>query len=63
MSGSTAMTIAGLEDRIGMIDAQLTYSTARGVAQPEREALWGERVELMNALVHVRFAQAEPTGF
>jgi hypothetical protein len=63
MSGGTATTIAGLEDRIALIDEQLTYSNARGVPQPERTALWGERVELMNALVHVRYAQAQPTGF
>jgi hypothetical protein len=63
MNGATAITIAGLEDRIGVIDAQLTYSTARRLPQPERAALWGERVELMNALVQVRYAQAQPTGF
>jgi hypothetical protein len=63
MSGATASTIAGLEDRIALVDEQLTYSNARGVPQPERTALWGERVELMNALVHVRFAQAQPGGF
>ena len=60
MRGSTATTIAGLEDRIALIDEQLTYSNARGVPQPQRAALWGERVELMNALVHVRYAQAQP---
>ena len=63
MSGETATTIVGLEERIALIDEQLTYGNARGVAQPERTALWGERVELMNALVHVRYAQAQPTGF
>lgn len=63
MNGATATTIAGLEDRISVIDEQLTFSTARGLPQPEREALWSERVDLMGALVHVRFAQAQPTGF
>jgi hypothetical protein len=63
MNGATASTIAGLEDRIGVIDEQLTYSTARRLPQPQRAALWGERVELMNALVQVRYAQAQPTGF
>jgi hypothetical protein len=63
MSGATAGTIAGLEDRIGVIDEQLTYSTARRVPEPQVGALWGERVELMNALVHVRYAQAQPMGF
>ena len=50
MSGATASTIVGLEDRIAFIDEQLTYSAARGLPQPERAALWGERVDLMNAL-------------
>jgi hypothetical protein len=63
MTGATASTIVGLEDRIGVIDAQLTYSTARRAPEPQREALWSERVELMNALVHVRYAQAQPAGF
>jgi hypothetical protein len=60
MSAETATTIAGLEDRIALIDEQITYSNARGVPQPQRAALWGERVDLMNALVHVRYAQAQP---
>ena len=59
MLGSTASTIVGLEDRIAAVDAQLSYAAARDLAPQYREALWGERVELMNALVHVRFAQSE----
>jgi hypothetical protein len=63
MAGSTATTIVGLEDRIAFLDEQLSYGAARGLQMPQREALWGERVELMNALVHVRFAQAQGNGF
>jgi hypothetical protein len=59
MVGSTASTIAGLEDRIAIVDAQLSYAAARNVETPYRQALWGERVELMNALVYVRFAEAQ----
>jgi hypothetical protein len=59
MMGSTASTIVGLEDRIAVVDAQLSYAAARDLASPYREVLWGERVELMNALVHVRFGQIE----
>jgi hypothetical protein len=59
MAGSTASAIAGLEDRIAVVDAQLSYAAAQDVAPPYRQALWGERVELMNALVYVRFAQAQ----
>jgi hypothetical protein len=63
MAGSTATTIVGLEDRIAFLDEQLSYGAARGLQMPQREALWSERVELMNALVHVRFAQAQGNGF
>jgi len=63
MSAETATTIAGLEDRIALIDEQITYSNAGGVPQPQRVALWGERVDLMNALVHVRYAQAQPLDY
>jgi hypothetical protein len=63
MSAGTASTIVGLEDRIAYIDAQLTLGSAFDMEMPEREALWGERVDLMNALVHVRYAQAQRTGF
>jgi hypothetical protein len=59
MAGSTAGTIAGLEDRIAFVDTQLSYAAAEDVGTPYRRALWGERVELMNALVMVRFAQAQ----
>ncbi|HUQ52615.1 MAG TPA: hypothetical protein VM692_10360 [Gammaproteobacteria bacterium] len=58
MAGSTASTIVGLENRIAFVDEQLSYAAADKSASPYRQALWGERVELMNALVYVRFAQA-----
>ena len=63
MSGRTASTIVGLEDRIAFIDEQLTYGAASGLQMPEQRALWSERVDLMNALVYVRLGQAEPGGF
>ncbi len=59
MVGSAAGTVVGLEDRIAVVDAQLSYAAARDLAPPYREALWGERVELMNALLYVRFAQTQ----
>jgi len=63
MAASTATTIVGLEDRIAFLDQQLSYGAARGLQLRQRQALWSERVELMNALVHVRFAQAQGNGF
>jgi hypothetical protein len=60
-SASTAGTIAELEDRIALID----YRLAEGVAlsEAEQEALWRERVELMETLVKVRYAQARLYAF
>ena len=64
MMGATASTIAGLEDRVALIDEQLSYGTVRGGLQPtQQQVLWHQRVDLMNALVQVRYAQAERTGF
>ncbi len=63
ISAGTASTIVALEDRIAYVDAQLTLGSAFDMQIAEREALWGERVELMNALVHLRYAQAHATGF
>lgn len=58
MTVRTASTIVGLEDRIADVDTQILFASASDMDMPVREALWSERVELMNALVHVRFAQA-----
>jgi len=63
MTGATASTIAGLEDRIAFLDEQLAFSAAGKVPVPQRAALWSNRVELMNALVSVRYAEAQLNGF
>ena len=58
MTGAIASTIAGLEDRIAFLDEQLAFSAAGKVPVPQRAALWSDRVDLMNALVSVRYAEA-----
>lgn len=56
MRADTASTIVGLEDSITLIDAAL-YSSED--ADPlYREALMRDRVEAMNALINVRYAQS-----
>lgn len=62
MTGATASTIAGLEDRIALVDEQIAFSAAGKVPVPQRVALWSDRVELMNALVSVRYAEAQLHG-
>ena len=59
MRASTAGTIAGLEDRIAQIDQELTLATASGADSTQRAALWQDRVEVMNALVQVRYANSQ----
>lgn len=57
MRASTASTIATLEDRITLIDQQLSFPQRR-LTEEEEKALWRERVQLMNSLVQLRYAQA-----
>ncbi len=57
MRASTAGTIATLEDRIAMIDQQLSFPQ-RPLTEAESTALWRERVRLMDSLVQLRYAQA-----
>jgi predicted nucleic acid-binding protein len=57
MSAATAGTIAGLEDHIAWLDEQITLAVAGGTAPEQRELLWSERVDMMNALLHLRYAQ------
>lgn len=58
MRTGTASTIAGLEDQIALVDAQLSAGAAAGVEIEFRRALWRERVDLMNALVFLRASEA-----
>lgn len=63
VNAGTATTISGLEDRIGQVDEVLMYAGANGLQQEQTVALWQERVDLMNALLEVRYAQAQRFGF
>ena len=63
MRADTARTIAGLEDQIAAIDAELTFAAANGLEPEQRTPLWRERVEIMNALVQVRYAQSKAFVF
>ena len=57
----TASTIAGLEDHIAWIDAELSAGEAFDADLVFREALWRERVDVMNALIDVQYAQLPAT--
>lgn len=61
MRGSTAFTLAELEDRLALVDDRLSRVTVEPNAPERAERLWQERVGLLNSLVHVRYADAAYT--
>jgi hypothetical protein len=56
MRGSTAFTVAELEDRLALLDDRLSRIALEPNAPERAEALWRERVGVMHTLVQVRYA-------
>ncbi|MGH8252335.1 MAG: hypothetical protein ACREVI_16860 [Steroidobacteraceae bacterium] len=61
MRGSTAFTVAELEDRLAQLDDRLSVVVLEPNAPERAERLWQERVNLMHSLVQVRYADAVGT--
>lgn len=61
MRGSTAFTVVELEDRLALLDDRLSHVTLEPNAPERAEQLWRERVDVMNSLVQVRYANAVGT--
>jgi len=61
MRGSTAYTVAELEDRLALLDDRLSLVSLEPNAPERAEKLWQERVDLMHSLVRVRYADAVGT--
>lgn len=59
----TALTVADLEDRIRWVDYRLDLVTESGINPRQADLLWRERVELLNSLVAVRYADARTRAF
>ncbi len=59
---SMAATLDTMEERIQWLDYQLSYA-AGDLDAMQSERLWQERVELMDSLVKVRYAQARTASF
>jgi hypothetical protein len=55
---ATVMTAAGLEDRIAWIDVAIGAGEASNRDAAAVAPLWQQRVDLLNSLVAVRYAQA-----
>ena len=53
------MTIAELEDRIALVDLRLNAAEALDLTDAQRQTLWVERVNLMQSLVQVEYADLQ----
>lgn len=62
-NAATAGSIADVQDRILLIDDRLSRASLDGLSLAQREALWRERVQLMNSLAALRYAQAQRFAF
>lgn len=60
---SLAATVDSIEERIQVLDWQLAYGSDAGLDQRQAHRLWSERVELMDSLVKVRYAETAPMSF
>jgi hypothetical protein len=60
--GRTAGTIVQLEDRIGLVDAQLNRVGSDRVPSEDVVNLWQERVRLLDALVSVQTSRTAYVG-
>lgn len=58
-----AGTIDTLEQRIQWLDMQLSYAPDAGLNDAQAYRLWRERVDLMDSLVKVRYAESSRLAF
>jgi hypothetical protein len=54
----TSATIDDLQNRIQLLDLQLSAASKGDLPSRDAQRLWSARVELMNSLVHIRYAEA-----
>jgi hypothetical protein len=59
----TELTVADLEDRIRWVDYRLSLADEAGIDARQANLLWRERVDLLNSLVAVRYADARTRAF
>jgi hypothetical protein len=58
-----AATIDTIEQRVQWLDQQLSYAPVAGLDDAQTYQLWRERVDLMDSLVKVRYAEGGPMSF
>jgi hypothetical protein len=58
----TSAAIDELQTRIQLVDSQLSDPIKSGLDRSQAQRLWSARVELLDSLVHVRYAEAASAG-
>ena len=56
---STARTIADLQDQITFVDMRLNAAAELGLTPEQQQALWRERVYLMQSLIRLEYARLQ----
>ena len=60
---SMAVTIDTIQQRVQWLDQQLSYAPDMGLDEAQAYQLWRERVDLMDSLVKVRYAEGNSLSF
>ncbi len=60
---ATVAAVDSIEQRIQWLDWQLANSAEAGLDQRQAQRLWTERIELMDSLVKLRYAETAPLMF
>jgi hypothetical protein len=60
---STARTIADLQDRVALVDMRLNAAAELGLDPAQQQALWQERVILMQSLLRLEYAQVQSARY
>lgn len=60
---STARTIADLQDRVALVDMRLNAAAELGLNPAQQQALWQERVILMQSLLRLEYAQIQSSRY
>ena len=63
VNAGTAMTIETLEDRIAFVDYRLSMEAEDPLPPEQQRRLWQQRVDLMDSLVNVRYAQLQRVAY
>jgi hypothetical protein len=63
VNASTLATIATLEDQLALVDYRLSLDAVDPLAPEQSHQLWKQRVDLMDSLVNVRYAQLQRVAY